>query len=147
MFNNRVFRTTPELDFLRGPMLSAYLRFEILLWGLIAVLSLLMLLGQIFLPTPGTTPTELLTPGLLATLAFSLAVVFLFIAIWRFKQWGVYLLALWTGLMIVGAVAAIVDPARDWLLIIALLGLIMARSAILWFEIRPKWRYFEGGLA
>ena len=146
MFNNRIFRTSPELDFLRGPLLSAYLRFEILLWGTIVVLSLLVLLGQSFLPTPSTVPAEQVRPQLLATMAVSLGVVILFIAVWRFKKWGVILLALWTVVMIVGALLALFSPPVDVLLLLALLGLIVARSVILLFEIRPKWRYFEGGI-
>jgi len=146
MFNNRLFRTTEELDFLRGPMLSAYLRFEITLWGVIALLSLLMLLGQNFLPSPSTIPAEAITPQMLTVVAVSLGVVILFIAVWHFKKWGVVVLALWTGIMIAGMFAALLSPPVDLLLVLALLGYITARSAIFWFEIRPKWRYFEGGL-
>lgn len=146
MFNNRLFRTTPELDFLRGPMLSAYLRFEIILWGFIALLGLLMLLGQNFLPSPSTIPAEVITPQMLVVVAVSLGIVTLFIAVWRFKKWGVVVLALWTGLMVGGMLLALFSPPVDLLAVLALLGLVIARLAILWFEIRPKWRYFEGGL-
>lgn len=146
MFNNRIFRTSDELDFIRGPMLTAYLRFEITLWGVIAALTLIMLLGQSFLPSPGTVPGEAITPQMLVLLAFCLGVLLLFIAVWRFKRWGAILLALWTLLMVAGAVAALFSPPVDLLAVLALLGLIAARAAILWFEIRPKWRYFEGGL-
>jgi hypothetical protein len=146
MFNNRLFRTSEELDFLRGPMLAAYLRFEIILWGLIAVLALIVVLGQNFLPSSSSIPAGAITPQLLLLLGFSLGVVIVFIAVWRFKKWGVLLLALWTLVMVAGLLAALFSPPVDLLALLALLGLIVARGMILWFEIRPRWRYFEAGI-
>jgi hypothetical protein len=145
MFNNRLFRTTPELDFLRGPLLTAYLRFEILIWALIAGLSLLALLANVFLPTSQETSAINAASTLLGLLGFSVLVLLMFIAVWRFKKWGVYVLALWTLVMAVGLVVAVFQPARDWLFVLALLGWLLARGLVLIFEIRPKWPYFAGG--
>lgn len=146
MFSNRIFRTTPELDFLRGPLLAAYLRFEILVWGAIAILSLLSLAGGALLPTPIEPGEPNFAPGLLGVLAFSAMMLVMFVAVWRFKKWGVILLALWTAVMLAGAIATLFSPPVDWLALLALLGIVVARAAVLLFEIRPKWPYFESGL-
>ena len=145
MFNLAPFRTTPELDFVRGPLLTSYLRFEILLWGVIALLSLLAWLSATFLPAPGPEPVNA-EVTLLLLFAFCAAVIVMFIAVWRFKKWGVIALALWTLLLIVGAVVTLFAPQKDWLFLVALIGWIMARGLVLLFEIRPKWSYFTGGL-
>lgn len=146
MFSNRIFRTTEELDFVRGPGLTAYLRFEILLWAAIVLLTLLSVLGETFLPTP-VEPTEIdARPALLAVMAFSLGALVVFVAVWRFKKWGVYVLALWTLILAASLVMALFAPALDALFLLALAGFIAARAFILFFEIRPRWSYFQNGL-
>ena len=146
MFNNRIFRTTPELDFLRGPLLTAYLRFEILVWAAIAVLSLVSLAGEVLLPAPTEPGDPVVAPGLLGVLAFSVVMLVMFVAVWRFKKWGAALLAVWTVVMLVGAVVTLFSPPVDWLALLALVGIVVARTVVLLFEIRPKWSYFENGL-
>ena len=146
MFNNRIFRTTPEQDFLRGPLLTAYLRFEILVWAAIAVLSLVSLVGQVLLPAPTEPGDPAFTSGLLGVLAFSAVMLVMFVAVWRFKKWGAVLLAVWTAVMLVGAVVTLFNPPVDWLALLALVGIVVARTAVLLFEIRPKWSYFENGV-
>ena len=143
MFNTRIFRTTKELDFLRGPLLAAYLRFEILLWLAIAVLGLLALLGELFLPAPRTISTA---PDLAVLLAFSTLALVVLVAVWRFKKWGVVALLLWTLILAGGALASLFSPPVDWFAVLALLGFVTARTFILLFEIRPKWAYFTGGI-
>lgn len=146
MFSNRIFRTTPEQDFLRGPLLTAYLRFEILVWAAIAVLSVVALAGQVLLPAPTEPGQPAFGPGLLVVLAFSGLMLVAFVAVWRFKKWGVVLVALWTAVMLVGAIATLLSPPVDWLALLALLGVVVARTVVLLFEIRPKWAYFDGGV-
>ena len=140
------FRTTPALDFLRGPLLTAYLRFEILVWAAIAGLSLLSLAGEALLPAPAEPDKPNFTPGLLGVFAFSALMLVMFVAIWRFKKWGVVLLALWTIVMLVGTIATLLSPPIDWLALLALAGIVVARTVVLLFEIRPKWSYFENGV-
>ena len=146
MFSNRIFRTTPELDFLRGPLLAAYLRFELLVWAAIAVLSLLSLAGETLLPAPTEPGEPDFTPGLLVTFAFSAVMLVMFVGVWRFKKWGVVLLAVWTAVMLAGAVVTLLRPPVDWLALLALVGIVIARTVVLLFEIRPKWSYFENGV-
>ena len=145
MFNRAPFRTTDELDFVRGPLLTSYLRFEILLWGIIALLSLIGWFSTTFLPTTSPSPAAA-GPTLLFLFVFCAVIIVVFIAVWRFKKWGVYLVALWTLLLVGGAVVAVFSPERDWLFVIALVGWIVARGLVLLFEIRPKWSYFSNGL-
>ncbi len=145
MFNNPLFRTTDELDFVRGPLLTAYLRFEILLWGAIALLSLVAWFSTTFLPAAGPDPTTA-GPTLLLLFAFCLVVISVFIAVWRFKRWGVVVLALWSLLLVIGGVVTLFSPDRDWLVLVALAGWIVARGLILLFEIRPKWSYYTNGV-
>lgn len=135
-----------DLDFVRGPGLASYLRFEMLLWGAIAVLSLLSLLGRLLLPMPTESNEPDYIPGLAGVLLFSLGALVIFAAVWRFRKWGVYALALWTGLLIVALVSSLLSPARDLLLALALAGFIVARVMVLFFGIRPRWPYFRGGL-
>jgi hypothetical protein len=146
MFSNRIFRTTPALDFLRGPLLTAYLRFEILVWAAIAGLSLLSLAGEALLPAPAEPGEPNFTPGLVGVFAFSLLMLVVFVAVWRFKKWGVVLLALWTVVMLAGTIATLLSPPIDWLALLALAGIVLARMVVLLFEIRPKWSYFENGV-
>lgn len=146
MFSSRIFRTTDELDFIRGPQLAAYLRFEMLLWAAIALLSLLSLAGAVFLPAPAEPGAADARPALAVTALFSTGALVVFVAVWRFKKWGVLVLALWTAVLVMAAAAALVSPPQDWLFIVALVGFIVARVVVLIFEIRPRWPYFQSGL-
>ena len=146
MFSNRIFRTTPALDFLRGPLLTAYLRFEILVWAAIAVLSVVSLAGEALLSAPSEPGEPNFTPGLVGVFAFSALMLVMFVAVWRFKKWGVVLLAAWTLIMMVATVATLLSPPVDWLALLALAGIALARTVVLLFEIRPKWSYFENGV-
>jgi hypothetical protein len=146
MFLNRIFRTTPEQDFERGPMLAAYLRFELLMWGAIALLSLLSLGGGLLLPTPTAPGAPDPAASLAVTLAFSLGALLVFIAVWRFRRWGVIALILWTAALIVALLTALLTPPQDWLVALALVGFIVARVLVLGLLIRPRWHTFRGGL-
>jgi hypothetical protein len=141
-----MFRSTPEMDHQRGPLLSAYLRFEILLWAAIAILSLLIVLGQSFLPTPSLPDAPDSPPVMVGMLVFSLLAFIILMAVYRFRKWGVYILSLWTLALAVGLGAALFTPPVDLLFLLALAGFIVARTFILLFEIRPKWVYFKGGI-
>ena len=141
-----MFRSTPEMDHQRGPLLSAYLRFEILLWAAIAILSLLIVLGGTFLATPSLPAETSSAPVMLGTLIFSLLAFIILMAVYRLKKWGVYILALWTIALVVGLGVALFTPPVDVLFVLALVGFIVARAFILLFEIRPKWVYFSGGI-
>lgn len=141
-----MFRSTPEMEQQRGPLLSAYLRFEMLLWAAIAILSLLIVLGDTFLPMPSSSNEPDTTPAMLGVLAFSVAAYLVLQAVYRLRQWGVYVLALWTVVLVVGLLVALFSPPVDLLLVLALAGFIVARTFMLLFEIRPRWSYFRGGI-